>query len=133
MFPFSFATLALLFFIGRHADAVKCSAEEKLTLEYMNKTTQAGDPSTCADGTAPSIYYDLPNLATHPLPVDWIIYLGDGETCDEEECNELCDLDVDKEGGVCFGINDDFSGLTDSDIQNLDQDVLECYFARVQC
>lgn len=124
--------VALGLLLVRHSEGADCSAKEKLKLQFMNSTTSSGNPSTCSDGTAPSIFVDVPK-STVPKPYDWIIYLGDGDTCDEAECNELCDLDVNKEGGVCFGVATDFSGITIRDLEKIDRDVLACYLARVQC
>ena len=67
------------------------------------------------------------------MPFDWIIYFGDGDTCDQQDCDELCDVSTTKVGGICEGIKDDFSDLIDSSIGQVSEKVIRCYFARVQC
>jgi len=113
--------------------AVECTAKFKLNLNYMNKTTKAGNPATCSDGTPGTYFIDLPDTTTTPFPYKWIIYLGDGDTCDEAECNDLCELSTTKPGGICEGVSDAFDDLVDSGVGQISESVLKCYFARVQC
>jgi len=54
MAVFDFVVVLVLFLVATWAETAQgaeCTARFPLTLEYLNTTTQAGNPSTCADGT----------------------------------------------------------------------------------
>ncbi|KAH9253890.1 hypothetical protein BASA81_008014 [Batrachochytrium salamandrivorans] len=127
--PFMLLVSALLLLLTPTALSVGC--ENKFALQYtlMNDTTLAG--------SLPSYFIDMHDGydPLHPVrPEKYIIYFGDGETCDGKACDEQCDLGFNTTGGVCENIKSDFDDAINSE-SGTDQNrkLAECYLARSTC
>lgn len=78
--------------------------------------------------------YDGYNPLLPVRPDKYIIYFGDGETCDGKACDEQCDLGFNTTGGVCEGIKSDFDDAINSETgTEQNRKLAECYLARSTC